>query len=224
MNHSRKPRRSYATRQGRMSDSQRRALTELWGEYGLELADGNLDPIIHFEAEQPVTIEIGFGMGDSLVESAVEHPSRNFLGIEVHRPGIGHLLREASVRNLANLRVYANDSIEVLRDGIVEHSIDCVQVFFPDPWPKRRHHKRRLVNSKLLDVVANCLASKGVFHIATDWMPYAKEILALLEKDGRFNVTDVPERPITKYERRGLQLGHTVTDIAFRRACVSSSL
>ena len=219
---SRKLIRSYAIRQGRMSDSQRRALTELWDEYGLELADGNLDPTIHFKAEQPVIIEIGFGMGDSLVESAVKHPSRNFLGIEVHRPGIGHLLREASVRNLTNLRVYANDSIEVMRDCIVEHSIDCVQLFFPDPWPKRRHHKRRLVNSKLLDVVANCLKSKGVFHIATDWVPYAKEILALLEKDGRFNVTEVPGRSITKYERRGLQLGHTVTDIAFRRACVSS--
>ncbi len=213
----RKPIRSYVIRQGRMSDSQRRALTVLWDQYGLELIDGALNPNDHFATDQPMTIEIGFGMGDSLVEMASGYPLRNFVGIEVHKPGIGHLLREANDRNLTNLRVYANDSLEVLQDVIANKSIECIQIFFPDPWPKRRHHKRRLVDLKLLEVVAVCLKVGGILHIATDWVPYAENIQVLLENDGRFEITEIPDRPLTKYEKRGMRLGHRVTDIAFRR-------
>ena len=200
-----------------MSDSQKRALTDLWGHYGLELIDGALNLTEHFALEQPVTIEIGFGMGDSLLEMASSYPFRNFVGIEVHKPGIGHLLREANDRNLNNLRVYANDSLEVLQDVIPNKSIECIQIFFPDPWPKRRHHKRRLVNLKLLEVVANCLQLGGILHIATDWVPYAEDIQVLLQNDHRFEITRIPDRPLTKYEKRGMSLGHRVTDIAFRR-------
>ena len=213
----RKPIRSYVIRQGRMSDSQRRALTDLWDQYGLELSGGALNPNDHFAADQPITIEIGFGMGDSLVEMASDYPLRSFVGIEVHKPGIGHLLREANDRNLTNLRVYANDSLEVLQDVIANKSIECIQIFFPDPWPKRRHHKRRLVDLKLLEVVAVCLKLGGILHIATDWIPYAENIQVLLENDGRFEITEIPDRPLTKYEKRGMRLGHRVTDIAFRR-------
>lgn len=213
----RKPIRSYVIRQGRMSVSQKRALTDLWDRYGLELIDGTLNPDDHFALLQPITIEIGFGMGDSLLEMASAYPLRNFVGIEVHKPGIGHLLREANDRNLTNLRVVANDSLEVLQQIIPGKSIECIQIFFPDPWPKRRHHKRRLVNLKLLELVANCLKLGGILHIATDWMPYAKDIQVLLENDHRFEISRIPDRPQTKYEKRGMTLGHTVTDIAFRR-------
>ena len=212
----RKPIRSYVIRQGRMSMSQKRALTDLWDRYGLELFDGALNPDDHFALPQPITIEIGFGMGDSLLEMASSYPLRNFVGIEVHKPGIGHLLREANDRNLTNLRVYANDSLEVLQDVVPNKSIECIQIFFPDPWPKRRHHKRRLVNLKLLGVVATCLKLGGILHIATDWVPYAEDIRVLLENDQRFEITPIPDRPLTKYEKRGIKLGHRVADIAFR--------
>ena len=213
----RKPIRSYVIRQGRMSESQKRALTDLWDRYGLELIDGTLNPDDHFALSQPITIEIGFGMGDSLLEMASGCPLRNFVGIEVHKPGIGHLLREANDINLTNLRVYANDSLEVLKEVIPSKCIECIQIFFPDPWPKRRHHKRRLVNPKLLELVADCLKLDGILHIATDWVPYAKDIQMLLENDHRFENTRIPERPLTKYEKRGMSLGHSVTDVAFRR-------
>ena len=213
----RKPIRSFVIRQSRMSDSQRRALADLWDHYGLALIDGPLNPEDHFVLEQPVTIEIGFGMGDSLLETASSYPLRNFVGIEVHKPGVGHLLRGANDRNISNLRVYANDSLEVLQDVIPNKSIECIQIFFPDPWPKRRHHKRRLVNLNLLEVVANCLKLGGIFHIATDWVPYAEAIQVLLENDHRFEITRIPDRPLTKYEKRGMRLGHRVIDIAFKR-------
>jgi tRNA (guanine-N7-)-methyltransferase len=213
----RKPIRSYVIRQGRMSLSQKRALTDLWDRYGLELIDGTLNPDDHFALLQPITIEIGFGMGDSLLEMASGCPLRNFVGIEVHKPGIGHLLREANDRNLTNLRVVANDSLEVLQQVTAGKSIECIQIFFPDPWPKRRHHKRRLVNLKLLELVAKCLKSDGILHIATDWVPYAEDIQVLLENDDRFEISRIPGRPLTKYEKRGMRLGHRVTDIAFRK-------
>ncbi len=217
MTDSRKPIRSYVIHQGRISDRQKRALVELWDQYGLEAIGGRIDPQHHFEINQPITIEIGFGMGDSLVEMASRHSARNFIGIEVHKPGIGRLLREVHDRSLTNLRVYAKDSLEVLGANITRSSIECIQIFFPDPWPKRRHHKRRLVNLKFLEIVASCLASDGILHIATDWVPYAEKIQALLEKDDRFEITHPPDRPLTKYERRGMDLGHRVTDIAFRK-------
>ena len=213
----RKPVRSFVIRQGRMSDSQRRALSQLWNQYGLELSDGLVDLREQFAKDQPATIEIGFGMGDSLLEMATSDPTRNFIGIEVHKPGIGHLLRKAKERELTNLKVYANDSIEVLDRCIPRASVGCLQIFFPDPWPKKRHHKRRLVNVKFLDLILPRLQRHGVLHIATDWEPYAEEITALLHQHAGFRFTDIPRRPKTKYELRGMKLGHKVTDVAVRK-------
>ena len=200
-----------------MSDSQRHALRQLWNQYGLELSDGVVDLQKQFAKDRPVTIEIGFGMGDSLLEMAATDPTRNFIGIEVHKPGIGHLLRRAKERELTNLKVYANDSIEVLDHCIPRNSVGCLQIFFPDPWPKKRHHKRRLVNVKFLDLILPRLQRHGVMHIATDWEPYAEEIVALLHQHAGFRFAEIPQRPKTKYELRGMKLGHKVTDIAVRK-------
>ena len=154
-------------------------------------------------------------MGDSLIEMATLAPEKNFIGIEVHRPGIGHLLAEVSRRDLTNLKVIADDSIVVL-DRLKGADISCVQVFFPDPWPKKRHHKRRLINAGFLDLVVNCLKAGGVLHIATDWVPYGEEVRGLLDEDERFENIEAPVRGVTKYERRGIRLGHKVMDIAVK--------
>lgn len=213
----RKPIRSFVIRQGRLSDSQRRALRQLWHQYGLELSDGLVDLRERFAKDQPVTIEIGFGMGNSLLEMATDNPARNFIGIEVHKPGIGQLMRRANERELTNLKIYANDSVKVLEHCIPDASIGCLQIFFPDPWPKRRHHKRRLVSNEFLDLILPSLEQDGLLHIATDWTPYAEEIVALLHGHGGFRRTAIPWRPKTKYELRGIKLGHEVTDVAVRK-------
>ena len=200
-----------------MSDSQRRALGQLWDQYGLEVSDGPIDLREQFAKDQPVTIEIGFGMGDSLLEMATEEPSRNFLGIEVHKPGIGHLLRASDERELTNIKVYANDSVKVFGHCIPDASVECLQIFFPDPWPKRRHHKRRLISRGFLDLILPVLQHDGVLHVATDWEHYAEEITALLHGHDEFRITDIPWRPKTKYELRGIKLGHKVTDVAVRK-------
>jgi len=210
-----KPIRSFVVRQGRMSDRQRSALAELWDQYVIELPEEPFAATDCFDTDQPLTIEIGFGMGDSLVEMASLYPHKNFIGIEVHRPGIGHLLAEASKKNLSNLKVIANDSMVVL-NRLKPRQVSCLQIFFPDPWPKRRHHKRRLINTRFLDLVFGCLKTGGVFHVATDWEPYGAEIRGLLDEDGRFEAVAVPGRVETKYERRGLGLGHKVMDIAVK--------
>jgi tRNA (guanine-N7-)-methyltransferase len=217
-----RPIRSFVIRQGRMSISQRRALVELWDTYSLNVADGLFDSLSSFKNNNPVTIEIGFGMGDSLVEMAAGNPQRNFVGIEVHRPGIGHLLGEANDRKLENLKVYNNDSVEVLEHCITPASIDCVQIFFPDPWPKKRHHKRRLITTALLSTIDTVLVPGGLVHMATDWLPYAEEIQGLMNADARFESVASPARPLTKYERRGIKQGHIVTDIAARRTLTAS--
>ncbi len=198
-----------------MSSSQKVALDNLWGRYGLEL-DGGV-PAGVFEKQQPITLEIGFGMGDSLLDMAKARPNENFIGIEVHKPGIGHIMREADAHAIDNLKVYSNDSIEVLEQCIAHGSLSRVQIFFPDPWPKRRHHKRRLVNRGFLDIIASRLVSGGILHLATDWEPYAQEIGGLLSSHESFETVAAPDRVTTKYERRGKQLGHAVNDLAARR-------
>ncbi len=214
MTNTHKPIRSFVIRQSRMSVSQKRALLELWDKYGLELSS---DHQTCFGNDNPVTIEIGFGMGDSLLEMVARYPERNFIGIEVHRPGIGHLIKKADEQGLSNLRVFSNDSIEVLTNCIEPESIQCVQIFFPDPWPKKRHHKRRLINAALLDVINRVLEPGGILHIATDWQPYAAVVRQLLDSDARFEQIEPPQRVETKYERRGLRLGHLVTDLAVHK-------
>ncbi|XOV86129.1 MAG: tRNA (guanosine(46)-N7)-methyltransferase TrmB [Pseudomonadota bacterium] len=195
-----------------MTAGQREALVSEWPAFGLP-NNKLFDPAC-FAAKQPLAVEIGFGMGDSLFEMAQAQPDWNFVGIEVHRPGVGHLLLRAGAAGLDNLRVYHGDSVLVLQDCFGPGTIDRIQVFFPDPWHKKRHHKRRLINSAFVSLLLDRLAPGGLIHIATDWQPYAEYIEAVF---AGFELAPVspPARPDTKYEKRGQRLGHAVTDLAW---------
>jgi len=218
--------RSFVVRAGRMTVAQDRAWTELWPRFGLESADAPLDLAAVFGRDAPRTLEIGFGNGESLVSLAAEHPERDFLGIEVHRPGVGHLLLRIEELGLRNLRVICRDAVEVLERCIAEASLDEVLLYFPDPWPKKRHHKRRIVQPGFVALVASRLRPGGVLRMATDWQPYAEHMLAIagacatLRNDSAEGdyVPRPASRPVTRFERRGQRLGHGVWDLAFRRA------
>ncbi|MFE8033580.1 tRNA (guanosine(46)-N7)-methyltransferase TrmB [Thiohalocapsa marina] len=223
----RRPVRSFVLREGRLTTGQARAFSELWPRFGVDRRpEQPLDLPALFGNGNPCVLEIGFGNGESLAKMAQSQPGRNFLGLEVHRPGVGHLLLEIERRELDNLRVMRADALELLRDGLAPGSLAAVQLFFPDPWPKKRHHKRRIVQPAFLRLVARALASGGTFHAATDWEPYAEHMLATLEAAdtlfrnaagrGRFSPRP-PERPQTKFERRGEGLGHRVHDLIYIR-------
>jgi tRNA (guanine-N7-)-methyltransferase len=217
--------RSFVVRAGRMTVAQERAWTELWPRFGLESADAPLDLAAVFGREAPRTLEIGFGNGESLVSLAAGHPERDFLGIEVHRPGVGHLLLRVEELGLPNLRVICRDAVEVLERCIDEATLDEVLLYFPDPWPKKRHHKRRIVQPGFVALVSSRLRPGGVFRMATDWQPYAEHMLevagacATLRNDSTAGdyVPRPASRPVTRFERRGQRLGHGVWDLAFRR-------
>ena len=177
---------------------------------------GELDMNELFPRKQPVCLEIGFGMGESLAEQAESNPDINYIGIEVHRPGVGHLLILAAQAGLTNLRVFAEDSLDVLDGCLPDQSLSSVQIFFPDPWHKKRHHKRRLINGDFLLLLSRKLESSGLLHIATDWRPYAEEIQALMADYPQYQTETPPARPETKFERRGVGLGHEITDLAYR--------
>ncbi len=202
-------------RQGRLTPGQEKALAEVWPSFGLQLTDGPLDLVQAFNKQQPVHLEIGFGMGESLASQAKDNPDVNYLGVEVHRPGVGHLLIQLRDFNLTNVRVFAEDSIEVLKQCIPDGSLDRVQVFFPDPWPKKRHHKRRIMQKAFVDRLKQKLVPGGMIHFATDWSPYAEDVEALFHSLSGFRRVEAPERPETKFERRGLRLGHRITDLAY---------
>ena len=217
--------RSFVTRAGRITPAQERALAELWPRYGIAYAPEPLDAAAIFGRDAPRTIEIGFGNGENLLALAVAYPARDFLGIEVHRPGVGRLLLGLDARALTNVRVICYDAVEVLAQQIAAQSVDEILVLFPDPWPKKRHHKRRLIQHPFADLLASRLAPGGVLRLATDWQPYALEMLETLhavaglhnlDADGAF-VARPPERVPTRFERRGERLGHEVWDLAFRR-------
>lgn len=223
---SRRPIRSFVLREGRLTAAQARAFATLWPRFGVDWSPGTLlDLPALFGNERPVTIEIGFGNGESLATMAEQDPGRNWLGIEVHRPGIGHLLLEIERRGLNNLRVLRHDAVEVFSEGLAPASVDAVQLFFPDPWPKKRHHKRRILNEPFVALLARVIRPGGTFHAATDWPPYAEQMLALLEASPWFENTAgqgryaprPDSRPLTKFERRGERLGHPVFDLIFRR-------
>lgn len=217
--------RSFVVRTGRITAAQQRAWRELWPVYGIETDDGLLDLDRLFSRSAHRTLEIGFGNGESLVSLAAEHPERDFLGIEVHRPGVGHLLLRIEELGLRNLRVVCRDAVEVLQHCIAEASLDEVLLYFPDPWPKKRHHKRRIVQPDFVGLVTGRLRPGGVFRMATDWQPYAEHMLAVagacaaLRNDSAAGdyVARPESRPITRFERRGQRLGHGVWDLAFRR-------
>lgn len=214
-------------RQGRLTVAQERAFTALWPRYGVDWSPGTaLDLPGLFGNDRPVTLEIGFGNGESLAVMAATEPLTNWLGVEVHGPGVGHLLLEIERRALPNLRVVRHDAAELLAQGLAPGTLARVQLFFPDPWPKLRHHKRRLLSPAVRDLIARVLVPGGVFHAATDWDDYARQMIAVLEApDSPFeNLVGAgcfaerpPSRPPTRFERRGERLGHPVRDLLFRR-------
>ena len=212
--------RSFVRRAGRMTDAQQRALIELWPRYGVPASDTFIDLAALFGRVAPCALEIGFGNGDHLAARALAEPEHHFLGVEVHRPGIGHLLRAAAAANLANLRVIEQDAVEVLHSRIAPDSLDEVQILFPDPWPKKRHHKRRLIQPEFAALVASRLCRGGRLHLATDWEPYAQQMRAVLDTCPVLaTVTDerLPARAATRFEQRGLRLGHGVSDLIYER-------
>ncbi len=218
-----RPVRSYMCRSGRMTDSQQRAFQLLLDQYGLTLANGMLDFDAIFQRNAPRVLEIGFGMGQSLLQQAQQKPAWDFIGIEVHRPGIGALLAAVKTQQLTNLRVFHADAIEVLECCIPDASLDVVQLFFPDPWPKRRHHKRRLVQLDFVERIRAKLKIGGLFCLATDWQNYANHMLQVLSAAPGFNnsagdqqfAPRYTERPLTKFELRGHRLGYKVWDLVF---------
>lgn len=218
---------SYVIRAGRMTPAQTRGLEDVWPRLGLSLADGPQDLEALFGRRAPCVVEIGFGMGTSLIEQAKTHPETDFIGIEVHAPGVGKLLDEADKLGLTNLRVYREDALRVLEECLPAGAIDTVQLFFPDPWPKKKHHKRRIVQPAFVELIRTRLAPNGVFHMATDWEAYAEWMAEVMEAaPGYVNTADadtapfVPRpsfRPLTKFEARGEKLGHGVWDLIYRR-------
>jgi len=213
--------RSFVKREGRLTPGQETAIKAGWPLYGLD-STALVDPNTLFTNNNPITLEIGFGNGESLATMAANNPDKNFIGIEVHRPGVGHLLRIVLEKKLTNVRIFDTDAIEVLQHAIPNRSLDCVQLFFPDPWHKKRHHKRRIVQTDFLDLIHSKLKIGGQFHAATDWENYAEHILSTLRGHHGFlnsskeDYAKRPQhRPLTKFENRGLRLGHGVWDIIF---------
>jgi tRNA (guanine-N7-)-methyltransferase len=217
--------RSFVTRAGRITPAQQRALDELSARFCVEFSPELLDAQALFGRSAPRTVEIGFGNGDNLLDLAAAHPERDFLGIEVHRSGIGRVMLALEARQLRNVRLICHDAVEVLQQQLPEASVDEILILFPDPWPKKRHHKRRLVQAPFASLAASRLAPGGRLRLATDWQPYAAEMLETLSAlpqlqnlsaDGGF-VPRPQERAPTRFERRGERLGHEVWDLAFRR-------
>jgi tRNA (guanine-N7-)-methyltransferase len=217
--------RSFVQRMGRITPAQQRALAALWPRFGVEYSPQPLDLDALFGRSAPRILEVGFGDGDTLVELAVRRPDADFIGIEVHRPGVGRCLLGIESHGLANVRLAAHDAVEVLEWQIPAGALSELLLYFADPWPKKRHHKRRIVQPGFAALVASRLQPGGVFRLATDWAPYAEHMLEVLRANPDFvnasptgDYVPRPEaRPVTKFERRGQRLGHEVFDLEFRR-------
>ncbi len=217
--------RSFVLRQGRLTRGQELAITKVWPIYGIEHGETKLEMNGLFSRSAPITLEIGFGDGVSLAEMAEAAPEKNFIGIEVHRPGVGRLLHLINEQGLTNVRVMDDDAVEIIKYRIPEQSLDCVQLFFPDPWHKKRHNKRRIVQPDFVSLIASRLNVDGIFHLATDWEPYAEHMAEVMEASDEFvSLSDSPfspkpdSRPVTKFERRGLKLGHGVWDLLYKKS------
>lgn len=214
--------RSFVCRKGRLSDSNHDQWTRLWPQYGIE--SSTLDWEAIFGRQAPTVLEIGFGNGQSLLEMALSSPEKNFVGIEVYHKGLCRLLAQVEQMRLSNVRVMCGDAAELLH-RVPLASLSTVQIFFPDPWPKKRHHKRRLIQETFVGLVAKKLEKGGILHLATDWMDYAYHMMSVLSSStvlnnlaGEHRFMERPEfRPITKYERRGWRLGHSSWDLMFQR-------
>ena len=211
--------RSFVRRAGRLTTGQKRALETLWPRWGVAAPAQALNPDQLFGRRAPAVVEIGFGDGEVLVATGQTHPEWNCLGIEVHEPGVGHCLLGIEAANLTNLRLAREDAIEVLREWLAPGSLDRVHLFFPDPWPKKRHHKRRIVQPDFVQLVASRLKAGGIFRMATDWAPYADHIRQVMAGSAAFTpARDDFVRPPTKFEARGQRLGHAIMDSAYQRA------
>lgn len=221
----RRPIRSFVLRGGRLTSAQQHALDELWPLYGIDHNTTVLDFADHFGRSADVIVEIGFGNGESTWQMALGEPGKNFIGIEVHEPGVGQLLMALDSHVIDNVRIAREDAVTFLQQRIPAGSLAGVRVYFPDPWPKKRHHKRRLIQPDFVALLARCMANGGLLHLATDWQPYAEHMLEVMAGNPGFtNLSDNGDyverprwRPRTKYEARGERLGHVVRDLLYQR-------
>ncbi|MGV8934098.1 MAG: tRNA (guanosine(46)-N7)-methyltransferase TrmB [Gallionellaceae bacterium] len=215
--------RSFVLRQGRVSTAQQRCLDTLWPRYGIAYAAQKLDLDSAFGHSAPKIMEIGFGMGEPTAFIAKHHPQNDYLVLEVHTPGVGSLLKQIDEQGLTNLRIMQHDAVEVMRDMLDDNVLDGVHIFFPDPWHKARHNKRRLIQPPFIAQLVKKIKAGGYIHVATDWLDYAEQVLTVLSAEPLLEntATDYAEkpayRPLTKFENRGLKLGHGVWDLVFRR-------
>jgi tRNA (guanine-N7-)-methyltransferase len=220
-----RPIRSFVRREGRLTKGQERALNELWVKYGISNETSLLNLSETFNRSAPKVLEIGFGNGHSLAQMAAENSENDYLGIEVHRPGVGALLLLIEEQGQNNIRLICDDAVEVLKHRLADGSLDRVQLFFPDPWHKKRHHKRRIVQPDFVSLIAQKLKSGGIFHLATDWEDYALHMIEVMNQSANFKNTAsnggfVPRpdyRPLTKFEQRGKRLGHGVWDLIYKK-------
>jgi tRNA (guanine-N7-)-methyltransferase len=223
MDTSHRPIRSFVLRQGRVSNAQQRAHETLLPKFGIPYAPGLIDLDLVFGRHAPKIFEIGFGMGETTAAIAALHPENDYLGIEVHTPGVGSLLKAIDAEGLTNVRIVQHDAVEVLCHMIGHDSFDGVHVFFPDPWPKKRHHKRRLLQPAFVALLVERIKPGAYLHVATDWQEYAEYVLAVLKNNPLLENTAMDYaprpayRPQTKFETRGLKLGHGVWDVIFKR-------
>ena len=216
---------SYVKRKGRITEGQNQAINTLWTKYGIDYSKEFLNFPFIFNNNNPVHLEIGFGDGESLIKQAVSNFEKNYIGIEVHDPGIGRCLMNIKKHNLTNIMISSHDAIEVINDQIKENTLERINLYFPDPWPKKRHHKRRIVQPAFLDMIANRLKEGGTLNIATDWAAYAEHIDEVFSHSDHFICTERREhsgelpfkRPRTKFERRGLKKGHRIWDWCFKK-------
>jgi len=216
---------SFVLRQGRVSPGQKKALEAYWPRYGCALEQGRLDWTQVFGRQADTFLEIGFGMGHSLAEMALARPEHNFIGVEVHKPGVGALLKSLGAAQLTNVRVFNEDAVAVLEQNIPPRSLAGIYIFFPDPWHKKRHHKRRLIQPHFLTQLAHYIQPNGLLHMATDWEDYAQQMMQVATDSPYFDNTQAPggysprpsTRPRTKFEQRGQKLGHDVWDLVFTR-------
>ena len=219
-----RPVRSYVIRSGRITNSQRHAIEQYWESNVVTYTGALLDLPCIFKNNLPVTLEIGFGMGASLIEMADKDKDRNFLGVEVHKPGVGKTLHDANLLEIKNLKLMCHDAQEVFQHSLEDNSIDRVLIFFPDPWPKKRHRKRRLVQTEFMKLIARKLKANGSLHLATDWKEYAEYMMEVIEPLPEFRNAIAPNRywekstrPKTKFENRGRKLGHGVWDLMYKK-------